>query len=102
VTHRVVFSPEASEDLLGLYDYISARSGGVQALRYIERIERWCEGLRRFPERGVVRDDIRSGVRVMGFERRVTIAFRVLPDTVTILRILYGGRDLLKALRKAG
>jgi len=38
----------------------------------------------------------------MGFERRVTIAFRVLPDTVTILRILYGGRDLLKALRKAG
>jgi len=102
VTHRVVFSPEASEDLLGLYDYISARSGGVQALRYIERIERWCEGLRRFPERGVVRDDIRSGVRVMGFERRVTIAFRVLPDTVTILRILYSGRDLLKALRKAG
>ena len=102
MTHRVVFSPEASEDLLGLYDYISARSGGVQALRYIERIERWCEGLRRFPERGVVRDDIRSGVRVMGFERRVTIAFRVLPDTVTILRILYSGRDLLKALRKAG
>lgn len=102
MTHRVVFSPEASEDLLGLYDYIAARSGGVQALRYIERIERWCEGLRRFPERGVVRDDIRSGVRVMGFERRVTIAFRVLPDTVTILRILYGGRDLLKALRKAG
>ena len=102
MTHRVVFSPEASEDLLGLHDYIAARSGGVQALRCIERIERWCEGLRRFPERGFVRDDIRSGVRVMGFERRVTIAFRVLPDTVTILRILYSGRDLLKALRKAG
>ena len=30
----------------------------------------------------------------MGFERRVTIAFHVEPGTVTIDRILYGGRDL--------
>jgi len=51
MTHRVVFSPEASEDLLGLYDYIAERSGGVRALRYIERIEGWCESLQRFPER---------------------------------------------------
>jgi toxin ParE1/3/4 len=46
----VVFSPEANEDLLGLYDYIAGRSGGVQALRYIERIEGWCESLSRFPD----------------------------------------------------
>jgi len=30
----------------------------------------------------------------MGFERRVTILFRVEDERVDILRILYGGRDL--------
>jgi toxin ParE1/3/4 len=34
------------------------------------------------------------GLRVAGFERRVAIAFHIAPDTVTIDRILYGGRDL--------
>ena len=36
----------------------------------------------------------------MGFERRVTIAFHVEPGTVTIDRILYGGRDLQRAFGK--
>jgi plasmid stabilization system protein ParE len=30
----------------------------------------------------------------MGFRRRVTIAFRVKGDSVNILRILYGGRNV--------
>jgi toxin ParE1/3/4 len=30
----------------------------------------------------------------MGFRRRVTIAFRVKEDQVTILRILYGGKSV--------
>jgi toxin ParE1/3/4 len=30
----------------------------------------------------------------MGFERRVTILFRVVEERVEILRILYGGRDV--------
>jgi plasmid stabilization system protein ParE len=41
----------------------------------------------------VPRDDIRPGLRVVGFERRATIAFRVEDDRVTILRIFHGGRD---------
>jgi toxin ParE1/3/4 len=45
-------------------------------------------------ERGTRRDDIRVGLRVVGFERRVTIAFHVDPKRVTIDRILYGGREL--------
>jgi toxin ParE1/3/4 len=35
--------------------------------------------------------------RLAGFERRVAIAFTVSADAVTILRILYGGRDLRTA-----
>ena len=44
-------------------------------------------------ERGHRRDDISPGLRIAGFERRVTIAFAVDDDRVTILRMFYGGRD---------
>ena len=40
------------------------------------------------------RDDLREGVRIIGFERRVSIAFTVNHDTVQIARIFYGGRDV--------
>src|ERR1017187_6752542 len=59
-----------------------------------QRIEKFCIGLRSLPERGTRRDDLRPGLRVIGFERRVLIAFQVDSDTVAILRILYGGRNV--------
>ncbi len=60
---------------------------------YIERIEACCTGLADFPERGTGRDSLRPGLRTLGFERRVLIAFHIGTDTVTIDRILYRGRD---------
>ena len=44
-------------------------------------------------ERGHRRDDIRPGLRIIGFERRVTIAFMVQDQRATFLRIFYGGRN---------
>ena len=93
MTCQVLFSQEAEQDLLDLYDYIAARDGARRAIAYIERIHAWCESLRTFPRRGTTRDDIRPGLRTAGFERRVTIAFQVAADAVIILRILYGGRS---------
>lgn len=90
----ILFSPEAKQDLIDLFDYIAAQDGLDRALAYIERIEAWCFALRTFPERGNRRDDIRPGLRLMGVERRASIAFHVSADSVLILRILYGGRDL--------
>jgi toxin ParE1/3/4 len=40
------------------------------------------------------RDDLRPGLRTTAFRRRVTIAFHITEMTVTIDRVLYGGRDL--------
>lgn len=96
--HKVVFSPEARADLIGLYDHIAKDSGTRRALDYIERIEVWCGGLANFPERGTRRDDLAAGLRIIGFERRAVIAFSVRTNTVTILRILYDGRDLSRNL----
>ena len=90
----VVFTPEAMDDLLDLYEYIANHSSPKRALGYIGRIEKTCMSLQTLPERGNRRDDLRPGLRVMGFERRVLIAFRVCSESVAILRILYGGRSI--------
>ncbi|MDP3524328.1 MAG: type II toxin-antitoxin system RelE/ParE family toxin, partial [Hoeflea sp.] len=71
----VVFAPEARADVLALYEWISAKAGPETALAYIGRIERYLNGFDLASERGRARDDIRTGLRVIGFERRVTIAF---------------------------
>ena len=55
--HRVVFSPEAGEQLAALYRYIAAASSGEIAARYTEAIVSYCERLGTFPIRGVQRDD---------------------------------------------
>lgn len=94
MTRPVVFSPEAQDDLRQLTFYIAERSGTARAIAYLDRIEAWCSGLRDFPERGARRDDLWPGLRTTSFERRVTVAFTVTPRRVTILRVLYGGRNL--------
>lgn len=95
---EVVFSPEAEADLIGLYDYIAEDSNPARAIGYIGRIEKYCLGFELVSERGTQRDDIRPGLRIVGFERRVTIAFHVDATRVTIYRIFYGGRDLSRGL----
>lgn len=89
----VEFTPEAQWDLRALYDWIADNSGPETALGYIERLERYCRGMELAAERGQRRDDIRPGMRVVGFERRVAIAFSVSDAQVVILRLLYGGQD---------
>jgi len=90
--HRVVFSPEADSQLLSLYFHIAVSSSPEIAANYTEAIVRQCESLRTFPHRGTRRDEIRPGLRTMGFRRRVTIAFEVTGEIVTILGVFYGGQ----------
>ena len=93
--YRVILQPSAREDLRSLYVFIrdEQKSPG-NAVNFIRRINVYCQGFAQFPHRGMQRDDIRTGLRLVGFERRVTIAFTVSEETVLIARILYGGRDI--------
>src|SRR6266851_5845686 len=74
---EVSFRPIAEADLFALYRYIANEAGHAVASAYIDRIELACMALETFPERGTRRDDIRPGLRTMGFERRATIVFQV-------------------------
>lgn len=97
--YQVIFAPEARDDLFALYDWIAAAASPDTALSYLERIETYCLGFKHAAERGTRRDDIRPGMRIVGFERRVTIAFSVMEERVTILRIFYGGRNWEEIMR---
>jgi toxin ParE1/3/4 len=94
VARNVVFAPEAEDDLLKIYDFIADRANPERAYAYVERIRSYCLAFDAFPERGVRRDELRPGLRIVGFEHRVTIAFHVTPTLVIIDRVLYGGRDV--------
>lgn len=89
----VQYAPEARDDLIALYEWISAKAGAQIAIGYIERIRAYCDGFDLASERGTARDDVRPGLRIVGFERRLTIAFSVSDETVTILRVFYGGQN---------
>lgn len=96
---KIVFRPAAEADLTSLYDYVAAESGHRTAGAYLDRIEHACMSLSAFPKRGMARDDLRPGLRLVGFERRAVIAFFVSGDEIVILRVLYGGRDFERLLR---
>lgn len=57
--YRVVFSPEAEEQLANLYHYIAHAASPDIAANYAEAIGAYCESLQTFPHRGTKRDDVR-------------------------------------------
>ena len=97
LAYRIRLRQEAETDLRlhnqGLVDQGASPS---TARGYVNRIIDYVNGFDLFPKRGSVRNEIRQGLRIVGFERRVSIAFLVEDDTqeVVILRILYGGQQL--------
>ena len=97
--YRVVFSPEAEEQLAGLYRYIAAAASPSIAERYVSAIIDYCETLETFPLRGAPRDDIRPGLRITNYKGRTIIAFAVDAPQVSILGVFYGGQDYENALQ---
>ncbi len=96
---RVIFSPEAEEQLAELFHYIAAAASPRIAERYINAIITYCETLDTFPLRGARRDDIRPGLRVTNCKGRTVIAFDVDAQQVSIIGVFYGGQDYETALQ---
>ncbi len=97
---KVIFTQQARHDLRSLKTYIANRSYPSRAQTYIARLIDYCEGLSSFPRRGTSHDDILPGLRTVAFERRVTIAFTIMPNSVVIQGVFYGGRDWQQSMRQ--
>ena len=91
--YRVIFSPEAEEQLAALYRYIAAAASPSIAARYTDAIITYCESLCTFPHRGAMRDDVRPGLRITHYKKRAVIAFDVTADLVSIIGVFYGGQN---------
>lgn len=70
MNYRVVFSPEAEEQLAALYRYIAVAASPEVAARYTSAIVCYCESLNTFPHRGTKRDDVRPGLRITNYKKR--------------------------------
>ncbi len=96
---RVVFSPEALEQLAELYRYIAKAASPDVAAQYTVAIVSYCESLDAFPLRGSQRDDVRPGLRITNYKKRAVIAFDVDTEVVSIIGVFYGGQDYETVLR---
>jgi plasmid stabilization system protein ParE len=84
---------EAEEDVAELLAYLVPRAGEHVARRYVDQLIDHCYSFETFPARGI-HVDADPELRLVGYRRRATIAFRVRQETVTIVRIFYRGRNI--------
>ena len=101
-TRRVEIAPEAEADMDAIYDWVAEQAGHSVAINYLDALERFCQSLEVASERGSRRDDVRENLRILGFRRRVTIAFVVEDTRVVILRSFYGGQNWENIMRSGG
>jgi len=97
MVRKVIFTPEAADQLSTLHGYIAATSP-INAARYTNAIIDYCLGLETFPLRGQSRDDIRPNLRVTHYKGRTIIAFVVDDQYVSIIGVYYGGQDYQSVL----
>ena len=76
-----------------IYDYVAEQNSPAVAQGFTDAIVDYCQDLLPFPVRGKARDDLLEGLRVIGFRRRVQIAFLVTDEVVEIHGIYYGGQN---------
>jgi toxin ParE1/3/4 len=103
MTFEVIFRPRAESDLFNLYTHIAYDSGSEDiAFAFVSKLEAACLSLAEFPERGVPRDDVVKGLRILPVERRSVIAYFVAGDRVEIAAIFHGGQDWQVFFGEAG
>lgn len=97
--YKVIYSPEASEDLKAIYRYIAVDLGEKgNAKNQTERIRRKIHGLTTFPEKYKAVDwKPWSEINMRQVAVDNYVAYYLVDNdirTVTVVRIFYGGRDI--------
>jgi plasmid stabilization system protein ParE len=102
VNYGVAFSPRAREQLITLDEYIALAASPEIAARYTDAVADFCLSLATFPVRGIMRDDLRPGLRITNYRKRTVIAFALETDAqrITILGIFHGGQDYEAVLQE--
>ncbi|MBB4614743.1 type II toxin-antitoxin system RelE/ParE family toxin [Novosphingobium taihuense] len=95
---RIILSRAAQRDLSEIIEYGEAEFGAAAADAYNDEIEERFERLVDHPLIGEAKDSWGEGVRQLPCNRH-RIIYRVLGNTVRIIRILHHSRDVQKHLK---
>ena len=98
MTRPLIIHPDAAGELNDLYDYIAEHSGPDRAWSYVSAIKSLLVDLCAYPERGSLRSGAVDGLRIIGFRRRLSIAFVAREGDVLVLGFFYAGRSIDAAL----
>ncbi|MGH7118255.1 MAG: type II toxin-antitoxin system RelE/ParE family toxin [Acetobacteraceae bacterium] len=95
MSYTVRFAPEVQDQLAAIERHIAEAGSPVAAVRYVDAIITYCEGLVTFPQRGRKRDDLVPGLRITNYRGSAVIAFVVDTEAelVSIVGVFYGGQD---------
>ncbi|WP_416464177.1 type II toxin-antitoxin system RelE/ParE family toxin [Sphingomonas sp. VDB2] len=93
MAHRIIFTPEARDQINAIYDYIAGAATRSVARQFTDAILAHLDTLADYPLIGTARDDVRPGLRTLTHRRRAVIAFIVEDEAVVIIGIYYGGQD---------
>lgn len=99
MNRRVVLSRTALTDLAKIARWISEAGAPQTARRYVQRIKARLASLTDAPRAGRAFDADGSELRVIGFERRIMIAYRVEKTRIIVTRVFYGGQNWERALK---
>lgn len=99
MNYEIQLTPEAQNDLRSIFEYIAYDLQSVQnAVGQLDRLEKGIASLHQMPERfrAYDKEPWRSrNLRIMPVDNYLIF---YIPDhdkgTVTILRVMYGGRDI--------
>ena len=105
MNYQVVLTNQAKADLIGIYRYIACDLQSPQTAEgQLSRLEKAISSLDQMPERFRVYDHEKwkgRNLRIMSVNHYLVFYIPSQEEkTVTVLRILYGGRDIDRQLDK--
>ncbi|MDP1866119.1 type II toxin-antitoxin system RelE/ParE family toxin [Bradyrhizobium sp.] len=90
---RVIWSPEALDDIDRLWEYYAGTAGRAIADKLLREVVRVVATIDDFPLAGRSRDEIRTGLRSLAASPHV-VFYRLNDDRPEIVRVLDGRQDM--------
>ncbi len=95
---KFILSTRADDDIEELFDRGVIKFGENQAIKYLEDLNLMFIFLSENPEVGKKRNEIKLKLYSFPYSSHI-IFYRIFKKHIRIVRVLYGGRDLIKFLK---
>jgi toxin ParE1/3/4 len=97
MTGRIVYTPEAQQQLKDLDAWISKAASGEVAQSFVSTILDYIDDILLFPLTGSARGDVRPGIRTSTYKKKTVVAYEVDESSgelvLNILGVFHGGQD---------